>query len=440
MPNPRRILFVAVLAVLSVGAYAAVEPRIEAVDPSRAPMLGVFYAAPAEQVETHAMTAGETLSGALAEARITGQDVTDLLLGLREHLNPRRLNAGTEITVRRWQHGAAMRAVEVRVNADTTVRLTREPVGWDSDVVVTPVVLDTVYDAGRIEAGRTLYEAMVLDEHPTVPVADRSDLVYRLADVFEFKLDFSREIQPGDSYRLMYEREARPDGSARARRILAAEIVASGKPYTAVLFDVPGAGPHYYDAEGGSLRKGFTRYPIEFARVTSSFSRNRRHPILGVSRAHLGTDIGARSGTPVRATADGTVTFAGRQGGYGNLIILRHANGYTTRYGHLRGFARGIHAGAHVSLKQTIGYVGMTGLTTGPHLHYELRRNGVPIDAQHAKLPDAPPLEARHRGTFLAAAQARMQLLDRKYGPRYAVRSQAAGSELLRGRRTEEGS
>jgi murein DD-endopeptidase MepM/ murein hydrolase activator NlpD len=382
------------------------------------------------------MSAGETLTGVLAAARITGEEMTDLLLGLRAHLNPRRLNAGTEITVRRWNHGAAMRAVEVRVNADTTVRLTREELGWDSDVVVTPIVLDTLYSAGRIEAGRTLYEAMVMDNASEVPVKDRTDLVYRLAEVFEFKLDFTREIQPGDSYRLAYEREARPDGSARARRILAAEILSSGKRYTAVLFDVPGAGPQYYDAEGGSLRKGFTRYPIDFARVTSSFSRNRRHPVLGVSRAHLGTDIGASSGTPVRATADGTVTFAGRQGGYGNMIIVRHANGYTTRYAHLRGFARGIRSGARVSLKQTIGYVGMTGLTTGPHLHYELRRNGQPIDAVRAKLPDAPPLEGKHRKAFVAAAERRLQLLDRAHGPRYAVRTQP----VVAGRRAEEGS
>jgi murein DD-endopeptidase MepM/ murein hydrolase activator NlpD len=436
MTNPRRLFFIALVAALSIGAFAMSGPRVEDVDPSSAPTLGVFYAAPAEQVETHAMSTGETLTGVLAAARITGEEMTDLLLGLRAHLNPRRLSAGTEITVRRWNHDAAMRAVEVRLNPDTTVRLTREPLGWESDVLVTPVELDTMYDAGRISAGRTLYEAMVFNEGSTVPVADRTDLVYRLAEVFEFKLDFTREIQPGDSYRLVYEREARPDGSARARRILAAEIVSASKPYTAVLFDVPGGGPHYYDAEGGSLRRGFMRYPIEFARVTSNFSGSRRHPVLGISRAHLGTDIGAASGTPVRATAEGTVTFAGRQGGYGNMVIIRHANGYTTRYAHLRGFAKGIRSGARVSLKQTVGYVGMTGLATGPHLHYELRINGQPVNPRTARLPDAPPLEARHRQAFLAVASQRMQLLDRGYGPRYAVRTAVATA----GRRAEEGS
>src|SRR5690606_25861737 len=133
--------------------------------------------------------------------------------------------------------------------------------------------------------------------------------------------------------------------------------------------------PQYYDEKGGSLRRGFTRYPIEFARVTSRFNPNRKHPVLGVNRAHLGTDIGARTGTPVRSTADGTVTFAGKQGGYGNMVIVRHANGYTTRYAHLSRFAAGMRAGRKVALKETIGYVGQTGLATGPHLHYELRKN-----------------------------------------------------------------
>jgi murein DD-endopeptidase MepM/ murein hydrolase activator NlpD len=308
-------------------------------------------------------------------------------------------------------------------------------------VVVTPIVVDTVYTSGEIAAGRTLYEAVVMEETSSVPVKDRTDLVYRLADVFEFKLDFSREIQPGDSYRLAYEREARPDGSARARRILAAEIVSAGKSYTAVLFDQPGAGPQYYDAQGGSLRKGFMRYPIEFARITSNFSPNRRHPVLGVSRAHLGTDIGARSGTPVRATADGTVTFAGRQGGYGNMVILRHANGLSTRYAHLRGFAKGIRSGARVSLKQTIGYVGMTGLATGPHLHYELRKNGQAINARTARLPDAPPLAAAHKQAFLALAEQRMALLDRAAPRRYAAGSEMPAAPVTYPvRRLDEGS
>lgn len=422
MPNLTRIVFVVVVAILSIGAFAAIEPRADEFDPSAAPTLGVLYAAPAEQVETLALASGETLSGVLERARVTGGDLTTLMVGLREHMNPRRVRAGTEITVRRWHADHALRAVDVRVNADTTVRLTRNEVAWESSVVVTPIVIDTVMLAGEIAAGRSLYEAVMLDERATVPVKDRRQLVYSLAEVFEFKLDFSREIQPGDSYRVVYERDVRPDGSARAQRVLAAEIVNQDRPYTAVLFERGDGRSDYYDEKGGSLRRGFTRYPIEFARITSHFNLRRKHPVLGTTRAHVGTDIGAPTGTPVRSTSDGTVTFAGRQGGYGNMIIVRHANGYTTRYAHLSRFAAGMRAGKKVALKETIGYVGQTGLATGPHLHYELRKNGRPVNAAREKLPDAPPLEKKHMAAFSEVAKQRMALLDHANAPRYATR------------------
>jgi murein DD-endopeptidase MepM/ murein hydrolase activator NlpD len=420
MTNLYRVGFVTVVAVLSIGAFATIQPGVEDVDPSAAPTLGVLYAAPAERIETHPIQSGETLSGVLEQSRITGTELTTLMLGLREHLNPRRVRAGTEITVRRWNTNEGIRSVEVRLNADTTVRAMRDEVSWQSQVVVTPVDLDTVYTSGEISEGRSLYEAVLLDEASTVPAADRTNLVYTLAEVFEFKLDFTREIQPGDEYRLMYERESRPDGSARSLRILAAELTNDGKPFTAVLFELPGDRTTYYDEKGGSLRRGFTRYPIEFARVTSNFNRKRFHPVLGIYRAHLGTDIGARTGTPVRSTAEGTVTFAGRDGGYGNVVVVRHANGYSTRYAHLSRFASGVRSGKKVALKQTIGYVGATGLATGPHLHYELRKNGRPVDAMREKLPDAPPLEAKYRSRFLSVAEERMALLDQAGLARYA--------------------
>ena len=440
MPNLTRIVFVVVVAISSISAFATVEPRPGTVDPAAAPTLGVLYAAPAEQIQTLALGSGQTLSGVLEQARVTGADLNTLMLGLRDHLNPRRIRTGTEITVRRWNSTDQVRAVEVRVNADTTVRLVRQAVSWDSDIVVTPTVVDTVYMAGEIMAGRSLYEAVMLDPSSTVPVSDRRKLVYSLAEVFEFKLDFTSEIQPGDAYRVAYERESRPDGSSRAQRVLAVEIVSKGRPYTAILFDPADGSSQYYDAQGGSLRRGFTRYPIEFARVTSRFNPNRKHPVLGVNRAHLGTDIGARTGTPVRSTADGTVTFAGRQGGYGNMVIVRHANGYTTRYAHLSRFAAGMRSGRKVTLKETIGYVGQTGLATGPHLHYELRKNGRPVDAQKEKLPDAPPLASKYRTAFAALAEERMGMLDRAQAVRYASRPAVEASGAAPARTAAEGS
>ncbi|MGH7506717.1 MAG: M23 family metallopeptidase, partial [Longimicrobiales bacterium] len=329
MATPYRVLALLLIAVISLGAITMWEPRPE-VNPALAPELGTLYAAPVERIETHVLRRGETLTGILARAAFSGQEMADLLMGLRQHMNPRRLTNGVEITVRRWARDDATRAIDVRVNADSTVRLTRDVMGWIGQIMITPTAFDTVFAAGTIEQGRTLYEALVMDESSTLPPAERVQLVYALAEIYEFRLDFTREIQPGDSYRLVYEREARPDGTARSRRILAAEVTNAGQVYTAVYF-ASGDSDSYYDEAGKSLRTGFSRYPVKYG-ITSSFNRRRYHPILGIYRAHLGTDFGAPKGAEANSTADGTVTFAGRNGGYGNLVKIRHAYGYETRY------------------------------------------------------------------------------------------------------------
>ncbi len=399
------------LAVLSLGALKFIRPKVEVADPAKAPMLEAMTAAPVERVETHVLARGETLTDVLNRAALTGQEMADFLLSVREYLNPRRLAGGVEITVRRWTHDDAMRAVEVRMNADSTVRLVRRELGWEGMVFETPVIVDTVYVAGKIERGRTLYEALVYDEDSPLIPEERVQLVIHLAEVYEFRLDFTREIQPDDTYRLVYERERRPDGTARSRRILVAELVNQSIVYPAIWYEASKEIRGYYDSEGKSLKTGFSRYPVAFPRITSRFNPNRYHPILKVSRAHAGTDFGANAGTPVRATADGTVTFAGNSGGYGRLVKIQHISGFETRYAHLSRFGSGIRSGVRVRQGQEIGYVGSSGLATAPHLHYELRRNGTAVDAMRAKLPDAPPLDKEHLPMFLALAESRQRLL-----------------------------
>lgn len=204
-----------------------------------------------------------------------------------------------------------------------------------------------------------------------------------------------------------------------------------GVSYPAVWFDSPGH-RGYFDREARSLATGFSKYPVALPRITSNFNPNRYHPILGTYRAHQGTDFGAATGTPVQATADGVVTFAGSNGGYGNMVEIRHVNGYTTRYAHLSRFASGVRSGTRVSQKQVIGYVGATGLATAPHLHYELRRNGQAINAMTAKLPEAPALTGRARDQFMAVAEVRLSLLDRiPAGGYYAEASEAAPDRVI---------
>lgn len=420
MPNLFKTVMLLLVAGVSLGAVSMFHPTDPGIPRERARVVGPLYAVPVERVETHVLGRGETLSQLFAQASIAGREFADMLIALREYQSPRRLSVGTEITIRRWIETDEPRAVDIRINADSTIRLSRTEMGWQGSVRLTPVELDTVYAAGVIEQGRTLYEAIVRDETSNLPPSERIQLVSALAEIYQTRLDFTREIQAGDSYRLVYERERRPDGTARRRRILIAEVENRGLSYPAVFFtdneDVHG----YFDLKGKSVESGFSRYPIRYVRITSNFNPRRYHPVLGQYRAHLGTDYGAPHGEPVLATADGVITFQGRNGGYGNMVELRHANGYTTRYAHLSRFAKGQSRGTKVLKGQVIGYVGATGLATGPHLHYELRERGRPIDARRAQLPDGAPVPEKHMDAYLSLVQERTALLERAR-PMYAL-------------------
>jgi murein DD-endopeptidase MepM/ murein hydrolase activator NlpD len=424
MQNPIKIGALFVIGVMSLGAMTVLQPRESrsVTTPENAPMLQPVQVAPIEKIETHVIRRGETLSGVLARMAVVGQDLADALFVMREHQDPRRMSDGAEVTVHRWSANGSPRSVELRLNADTTVVLAKNELGWQGNLVLTPVVVDTVFVAGTIDAGTTLYTSLVLDETINLPAAERVQLASELGGIYAYTIDFSREIQPGDSYQIAYEREARPDGTARSRRILISEVVNQGKAISAVFFS-RGSIEGYYTKEGLSLRSGFRRSPLEFTRVTSSFNWKRYHPILGLYRAHLGTDYGAGYGTPVYAVADGTVASATRDRGYGNVITLRHFNGYTTRYAHLRGFASGIAGGKKVKQNQIIGYVGSTGLATGPHLHFELRQNGRPVDSRKVKLPGAPPIPPEYRPSFRALVAERLALLDQATSTHLAAAS-----------------
>ena len=400
------------IGALSVGAMAVLQPGSPVVDPAGAPTLAPVIVPPLEKAETHVIARGETLSGILARASVMGADLAEVLLVSREHVNPRRITQGAEVTVRRWTTDNTPRAIEMRINADTTVVIARNEVGWTSTLRLTPVHVDTVYVAGQIDAGTTLYESLVLDETINLPAAERVQLASELGSIYAYTIDFSREIQPGDSYQIAYEREARPDGTARSRRILIGEVLNQGKSYSAIHFK-HGSIEGYYGPDGKSLRLGFRRNPLDFMRVTSTFAAKRYHPILGMYRAHLGTDYGAAHGTPVYAVADGTIASAGRDGGYGNVVTIRHHSGYSSRYAHLSRFGSGVRAGKRVKQNQVIGYVGATGLATGPHLHYELRLNGRAVNSRTVKLPGGPPMPAAYRTAFKELASERVALLER---------------------------
>ncbi len=372
-----------------------------------------LHAASAEEVHVEVLTRGQTFGGILNRAELSPTEQQSLLLAFREQANPARMRDGTEIVLRRVRGEATLRGIDVAINADELVRLERDAFGWRSTTVETPVWSDTIMVAGTITSD--LWSAVV--RNPALnemPVGDRARVIDLMDRVFQWQLDFSRQIQRGDTYRLAFERQVRPDGTMRTGRILAAELVNRDTPLHAVWFDLHDDGVGgYYDLEGESLRRAFLRAPLEYRRISSAFNMNRFHPILNERRPHIGVDYAAATGTPVMATADGVVTVRGVQGGYGNLVEIRHANGFMTRYAHLNGFASGIRVGGRVAQGQIIGYVGMTGLATGPHLHYEMHRSGRPVDPLNVDIPAGDPIPVEARERWAAELQTRFALVER---------------------------
>lgn len=235
----------------------------------------------------------------------------------------------------------------------------------------------------------------------------------QLADIFGGDIDFHRDLRKGDRFSVIYEVHAFEGRAVRAGRVLAAEFVNQGRTHRALWYSAQGAGGGYYAPDGANLRKAFLRSPLEFSRVSSGFGP-RLHPFLRTWRAHQGVDYAAPPGTRVRATGEGTVAFAGRSGGYGNVVVLRHGGGQDTLYAHLSGFARGVKKGARIAQGETIGFVGQTGWATGPHLHYEFRVGGVARNPLRMALPAAQPVPASELAAFraqVAPLVSRLELL-----------------------------
>ncbi|MBI4539662.1 MAG: M23 family metallopeptidase [Gemmatimonadetes bacterium] len=390
-------------------------------------LMAPIYVAPAEQLETVELRAGQTLGRLLVGAAILPGELSTLLLAFRESADPRSMRAGTEITVRRRSRDGWLRGIDVRMNADSTVRLSRDEFGWRSEVVETSVWVDTIFGSGLIGEDDNLWFALARDPAlESVPVEDKARFIDEMDRIYQWRVDFSTQIQPGDYYRVGIEREVRPDGSTRAYRVLAAELYNAGRSIAAIWFDADGDGKgDYYDYEGKSLKGAFLKKPLEFRRISSVFANGRYHPILRAWRAHRGVDYAAAAGTSVYATGSGIVVFRGHRGGYGNLVEIRHANGFTTRYGHLRAFAGGLRVGRRVGQGAVIGYVGMTGLATGPHLHYEIHLRGRPVNPLAVNIPSGEKVPATELERWALERAARwIALTERVPSPAYLAEAQ----------------
>jgi murein DD-endopeptidase MepM/ murein hydrolase activator NlpD len=400
-------LFLGIGGLIGLG-FVFMRPSAERIPD--AGLLAPLHVAPAETMEVQHLRSGQTFGQILQAASLGPAEQHELLLVFQEHSNPRRMRPGTEISLRRRAADGWLRGVDVQVNADQTLRMARDESGWSSDLIETPFWTDTIYSSGEIVTD--LWSAMVGNpDLEKIRREDRYQLIDHLDKVFQWQVDFSRQIREGDYYRMVFERQVRPDGSLRGGHILAAELVNQGRSLHAVRFHPEGGNPSYYDLEGNSVRRAFLTRPLEFRRISSRFNNARFHPVLRTRRPHNGVDYAAATGTPIQTTGDGTIVKRGWDGGYGNMVEIRHANGYVTRYAHLNGFRAGQRVGSRVQQGEVIGYVGMTGLATGPHLHYEMHRNGVPMDPLNVRLPAGDPIPASDRDRWEAERVQRSALL-----------------------------
>jgi len=334
---------------------------------------------------------GDTLANALSRLKIDDLEIQRLLATDTVRQLASSIRAGKRIQATTTQDGQLLTIQFERTDAPAlTVR--RQGEGFIAEESSELLESRVVMRSGRILS--SLYGAT-----DSAGIPDKiADL---MAETFSTSLDFREDLRRGDTFSVIYTVNYRNGEPISAGKLLAAEYVNGGKFYRAVLFRDPFGREDFYTPEGESLKKGFLRSPLEFSRVTSSFSNSRKHPVFGFHRAHTGVDFGAPTGTRVKATGDATVVFAGRKGGYGNLVILRHPNGYETYYAHLSAFATGIRSGRAVGQGQVIAYVGTTGASTGPHLHYEVRIAGRPYNPMAIKLPGSQPLVAAQRARFL---------------------------------------
>ena len=320
-------------------------------------------------------------------------DLHHLLASGEDGKKLKRLRPGQSIAFLREADGHIAR-FHHEVDELTTVQFTRSGNGFTSRVVTREYDRHVAVKNGVIKSSLFASARGVPDQ-----------VIHQFVDVLEWDVDFARDLRKGDSFSLLYE-ELHIDGRrARTGDVLALEFRSqrAGKPIRAFRYTDSNGDTDYFTPDGRSLKREFMRNPLRFTRISSRFSKSRLHPILRTKRPHRGVDYAATRGTAVRATGTGRVSFAARKGGYGKTVLLAHGNGYTTLYAHMSRYAKGVRRGARVRQGQIIGYVGSTGIATGPHLHYEFRINGVHRDPLTVELPRAVPLDTRELNRFRRA-------------------------------------
>jgi len=345
---------------------------------------------------------GDTVSTILVRLGVDDPEATKYLLQARGVRSLYQLLPGRTVRAITTNHGRLEQLTYLNTNGKRLL-VERTAEGFVASEKVPDLEARIMQSSGEIAS--SLFGATDAAGLP-------ENVAIQLADIFSSDIDFNRDLRSGDRFAVVYEANYAHGEFVGVGRVVTAEFMNQGKTYRAVYFQDQNGRGGYYAPDGKNVRKAFLRSPLVFTRVTSRYSNSRFHPILRKWIAHRGIDYGARTGTPVRATADGRVEHAGRKGGYGILVSLRHANGYATRYAHLSRIAKEIRRGRRVSQGEVIGYVGQTGRATGPHLHYEFLANGVHRNPATLALPPGPPITPDLRNEFQTVAAVLFQRLD----------------------------
>lgn len=343
---------------------------------------------------------GDTLSHLFKRVGLGHRDVHEVMNAKGDVAEFKKIHPGQEM--RFGLRDDKLETLEYIMSRTERLQVTRAEEGFVAKVVREDLVPFTSYSEGVITSSLFL---------AAQKAGLSNSMTMELANIFGYDVDFALDIREGDSFRVIYQELHLNGEKVRDGNILAAQFTNQGKTFTSIRYETSDRGADYFTPEGQSMRKAFRRSPVDFARISSHFNLARRHPVLHTIRAHKGTDYAAATGTPIKATGDGKVEFAGWKGGYGRAVILQHGQGIKTLYGHMSRFGKNIRSGTRVTQGQIIGYVGSSGLATGPHLHYEFYVNGSVRNPVTVKLPQANPISAKDKPAFLvAAAQMQSQL------------------------------
>jgi len=358
-------------------------------------------------VATHkevVVSKGDTLSTLFAKVGLPATSVHEVMTSDKQAKQFSQLKNGQILQFELSPEGN-LKQLHSKLNDMESISLSRTDKGYTFTRDVSKPNVRTAYVHGVINSSLSLSAQRAGLSH---------SMTMDMAKIFGYDVDFAQDIRKGDEFDVIYEQKVVNGKTVSTGNILSARFTNRGKTYTAVRYTNKQGNTNYYTADGNSMRKAFIRTPVDFARISSMFSMGRKHPILNKIRAHKGVDYAAPRGTPIKATGDGKVLLAGRRGGYGNTVIIQHGDTYRTLYGHMQGFAKGVQTGSSVRQGQVIGYIGTTGLSTGPHLHYEFQVNGVHVDPLGQKLPMADPIAKSEKQRFMQESQPLMARMDQE--------------------------